>query len=162
MKLGHLYFLQVAPFGPVKIGWTSGCVTTRMRALQQASPYEIKWLGIAELPRSAEKDAHRVLSAYHLRGEWFHPTPGVMAFVERVSAAFDLQSYIEFYFRPSLQSRLRKLTNHRPEERDFICEAAKISSHDVFHWLNRTRLLPQEQLDALEEAAMAAERSRAH
>ncbi len=159
MKIGHLYFLQVAPFGPVKIGWTSGCVTTRMRALQRSSPYEIKWLGAAELPRSSEKDAHRVLSAYHLRGEWFHPTPDVMAFVERVSAVFDLQSYTEFYFRPSLQSRLRKLTNYRPEERSRICEEAGIADHHVFHWLNRSRLLPQEQLDALEKVVVAAERA---
>ncbi len=157
MKIGHLYFLQVAPFGPVKIGWTSGCVTARMRAIQQSSPYEIKWLGVAELPKSSEKDAHKTLAAYHLRGEWFYPTPDVMAFVEHISAAFDIQGYIEFYFRPSLQSRLRRLINYRSKIRDIVCEEANLAHGEVYRWMNGSRILSQEQLDALEGAVTATE-----
>ena len=51
---GNIYFLQVKPYGPVKIGWTSGSVYYRMKALQAASPYELKWIGAAIAKREAE------------------------------------------------------------------------------------------------------------
>jgi hypothetical protein len=158
MKPGHLYFLQIEPFGPIKIGWTTGCVSIRMRAIQQASPHELKWLGAVEGPRSLETWAHRKLEPHRLRNEWLNPTPEVMAFVRQSVGNFDATAYIEFHFRPSLQARFRALANYREAVNDQLCATSGVDDRHIFQWLNNSRLLSQQQLDAIEAAVASAEK----
>lgn len=160
MRQGNVYFLQVIPCGPVKIGWTTGLVSYRMRCLQQASPYELKWLGARPGPRTAETAAHHALRIHRLRGEWFHPTPEVMAFVtEAIGGGFEAQAYLDQHFRPKLQERFRKLTVHRRDGlADRIFGMARLSAWHGYKWRNSQILLPEKTLDALESAVTAAER----
>lgn len=156
MKQGHLYFLQVEPFGPVKIGWTTGCVSIRMKAIQHSSPHELKWLGAVEGPRSMETWAHRKFAAHRVRNEWFNPTPEVMAFVKQSVGNFDATAYIDFHFRPSLQARYRALANYREAVADRLWQASGV--YHIGKWLNNATLLSQQELDAIERAVSAEEK----
>lgn len=83
-----VYFLQVEPNGPVKIGTTIGNVHLRMQTLQQASPYLLRWMGYFPGGRAEEKAAHLLLRGSRLRNEWFYPTAEVMAFIAEKSPNF--------------------------------------------------------------------------
>lgn len=157
MKRGHLYFLQVEPFGPVKIGWTGGEVHLRVKQLQQASPHVLRWIGAVERDRKAETEAHRVLASDRLRNEWFNPTPAVMAFITRTIGSFDEKAYVELHFRPSLQSRFRKLVAYRRDFREHLLSRIGFKFDDN-RWLERGLTLSQEQLDKIESVVSAAER----
>ena len=91
---GVVYFLQVMPAGPIKIGFTSGPVNTRVRSLQQSSPHELKWLGFFAGTPKDEQAAHKLLAASQCRGEWFHPTFEVLSFVFGKCASFNERDYL--------------------------------------------------------------------
>lgn len=90
---GVVYFVQVAPAGPIKIGFTSGLVHNRVRSLQQTSPHELKWIGFFAGTPEDERAAHKHLTASRCRGEWFHPTLEVLSFVTEKCAASNEQDY---------------------------------------------------------------------
>lgn len=78
---GAVYFLQVAPAGPIKIGFTSKCVQTRIRAVRQSSPHEIELLGSFVGTPEDERAIQKHLAGSQLRGEWFHPTEDILSFI---------------------------------------------------------------------------------
>lgn len=71
---GHVYFIQAAHGGPVKIG-RARCVNTRIASLQTAHPYPLQLLAV--LPnagRNVEQRLHERFADRRLNGEWFDIT----------------------------------------------------------------------------------------
>jgi hypothetical protein len=113
---GVVYFLQVAPAGPIKIGFTSGPVHNRIRALQQSSPHELKWLGFFAGTPKDEQAAHKLLAASQCRCEWFHPTFEVLSFVSEKCASFNEQNYLSDILSKDCLERIELA--HKPWSRN--------------------------------------------
>lgn len=77
-----VYFVQQSPDGPIKIGATRS-VVKRLKTLQTGSHVPLTVLGVVPGGFELESDLHRQLMDYQLEGEWFSPTPEVMAVVKR-------------------------------------------------------------------------------
>jgi len=89
--VGTIYFLQVAPTGPIKIGFTSRSVQERIRGARQSSPHDLTFLGSFPGTPVDERAAQKQLAGSQLRGEWFHPTDDVVAFIaDKTRAASSL------------------------------------------------------------------------
>lgn len=66
--------------GPIKIGITHD-VAARLRTLQVGSPYELTLLATVDGTVADEAALHLRLARDRMRGEWFRPTPEVIAVV---------------------------------------------------------------------------------
>jgi hypothetical protein len=75
-----VYFMQVAPDGPIKIGWTK-VLSQRLSQVQTTSPHEIRLLATTPGDDSLEGRLHKRFAHLHLRGEWFSPAPELLAFI---------------------------------------------------------------------------------
>jgi hypothetical protein len=86
MGVPSVYFIQVVGGGPVKIGHSVD-PEHRLQGLMCWCPYELEILATAPGCPLSEAAIHRELESSRSRGEWFHPTPEVMAFVDEVKKA---------------------------------------------------------------------------
>jgi transcriptional regulator of acetoin/glycerol metabolism len=83
-----IYFIREAVSeGRIKIGYTAGAVLERLAALQTSNPNKL--VVVAELPGSLfeESRLHDRFASCRVHGEWFSPTPELLAFVDGVTAA---------------------------------------------------------------------------
>lgn len=141
-----VYFLQVETSGPVKIGCTTGDVYTRVRALQQASPYVLRWIGFFVGTRADERAAHNQLAAHRLRNEWFHPHPDVIAFVRVKCPEFSAkEASDQLLCEPERRIVFAAIPRYaRSNERSGVVEAiagaAGIRPYDLYAWISRNRL----------------------
>lgn len=76
-----VYFMQIVPDGPVKIG-VADRPTRRLADLQACMPYELRLRCFMHAPAGIERFLHDVLSHHRIRGEWFAPTEDVLWVVE--------------------------------------------------------------------------------
>lgn len=82
----YVYFFQ--SFGPgreIKIGYARE-VERRLSALRIGSPYEIRalaWFWAAD-PSEAETSLHHRFAPWSVRGEWFAPTPELLALCDEI------------------------------------------------------------------------------
>lgn len=154
-----VYFLQVQPDGPIKIGCTKGNVYLRVTALQQASPYELKWIGYFPGCRADEKAAHHHCAPWRLRNEWFHPTPGVIAFVRSKCPEFcPVKARDEMFLEPERQEVLRALAPERysreeHKRRDKISSMSRMGLYEMWGWLLRERMPKRSRALRAAEAA---------
>jgi len=79
-KPGCVYFVGAGPF--VKIGWTGGKVHDRIASMRTGCPYELVLLGFRSGSIEVEKDFHRLFAEHRHRGEWFHLTPEICAYIK--------------------------------------------------------------------------------
>ena len=86
---GWVYFIQSSRGGPIKIGWTSASVEDRLRSLQTSAPDKLVVLATAAGSRLDEKELHRELSSYRMRGEWFADCSEVRDVINRFTASGD-------------------------------------------------------------------------
>lgn len=109
---GYCVYVVGGPKGkkPVKIGYAKD-MTKRLAALQVGSPVELTvWGDISKLRRheaqNIEREAHKLLSDRHVRGEWFdisaeEATDAIGRLVNtrvysaRIVLSFDISDYIE-------------------------------------------------------------------
>ena len=89
-----LYAIQRGATGPIKIG-TAGDPSGRLAALQTAHDEQLVLLAAWAGGRDEERALHQRFADARLRGEWFHPTPTVSAYVKERqrahAAALDAQ-----------------------------------------------------------------------
>ena len=80
-----VYFIQGTDSGRVKIGATVN-VPTRLGELQTGSPKKLKVLAVieSETERSADRKYHPRFASSRIHGEWFNPSPDLMAFIGTV------------------------------------------------------------------------------
>lgn len=74
-----IYFMRAGEF--VKIG-RSKQWKLRMREMQTGSPYTIVPLLVIVADAKTERELHRRFKADHFRGEWFHNSPKLNAFIK--------------------------------------------------------------------------------
>jgi hypothetical protein len=76
-----VYFVQQGAEGPIKIGFSSN-ILLRMERLQTANSEELRLL--LRLPGSQveEHGLHRKFLLSRIRGEWYRPTPDLLAFIQ--------------------------------------------------------------------------------
>lgn len=79
MTQGTVYFIQARTLGLIKIGHTTGSVAARLGTLQTGSPDELILLGA--MPGTCDDEAalHEQFKSCRLHGEWFRPTPEILA-----------------------------------------------------------------------------------
>lgn len=74
-----VYFIQRREHGVIKIGQARD-VASRLRSLQTASPEPLHLLATSQ--RHDERELHSFFQRERLRGEWFRPSPRLLAFIE--------------------------------------------------------------------------------
>lgn len=77
---GVVYFVQSGQF--IKIGHSRKW-PERLSVLQTGSPMEISILHVEAGLISKERALHRRFSRSHYRGEWFHASAEIFAFIEQ-------------------------------------------------------------------------------
>ena len=63
------YLLKCEEF--LKIGYTSVCVRSRIKAMQTGNPFTLAPLAIVPSPPELEVALHGMFKGQHYRGEWF-------------------------------------------------------------------------------------------
>jgi DNA-binding transcriptional regulator YiaG len=76
-----VYFIQAGADGPIKIGVASN-LRRRLQMLQTGCPVPLVVLAITDGGREKEAELHLAHRADLVRGEWFKPSPAVLASVE--------------------------------------------------------------------------------
>lgn len=70
---------------PIKIGYTRD-PDRRRQMLQASGPFEVEWIACweAEDGRYSESDLHNYFREHRLTGEWFRPSPEMLAWLDRI------------------------------------------------------------------------------
>jgi hypothetical protein len=76
-----VYFIQDSGSGLIKIGYSTN-VNSRLQAIQQGMPTEVKLLKYIHGDKELESELHERFSESRQRGEWFKPTNELLEFVE--------------------------------------------------------------------------------
>jgi len=79
-----IYFVQDQGTCYIKIGFTEGDPTVRLKALQTACPCELILLCLADGEREEEARLHRKFVASRVHGEWFRPTANILIWMAGV------------------------------------------------------------------------------
>lgn len=80
--LGVVYYIEAATLGLIKIGTTTN-IKNRLADLQMTSPANLRVLYTCTGNRTLEATLHRRFWQHRSHGEWFHPAPEVLAFMEQ-------------------------------------------------------------------------------
>jgi len=83
IKLGIVYFIQMGNSGPIKIGYTSKNVISRLNSLQTGNPERLKSIGQIPGDELLEFQLHRKFNKSRIRqdGEWFRPDKELCAYI---------------------------------------------------------------------------------
>lgn len=77
-RRGGVYFIQAGTSGPIKIGTARNAIA-RMEALQISCSEELRLLAFIPGDQIVERALHREFRADRMRGEWFEPSPALLA-----------------------------------------------------------------------------------
>lgn len=149
--MGQVYFLRAGDDGPIKIGYTTGSVWIRVSALQQSAPDKLNWLGAYIAQPEEERRLHKLFGAHRRRAEWFEPHSSILSYIGSMCPDFNQDEYLEYYFRVTLQNRIRGICNYKRS--DWIGRMAEAGGVDIYNfrkWLDCRRILNQEQLENIE------------
>src|SRR5574343_1463671 len=80
------YILADQTTGRLKVGFTEGSLKQRVEALQTGNPNPLQLLASFPGTRPDEANLHARFASARIAGEWFLPTPELVAFVESVAA----------------------------------------------------------------------------
>lgn len=98
----HVYFIQ-SESGHIKIGFSTH-PELRLAEFQIGCPYRLRLLFAVPMHRAgraSEAGLHARFEASRFRGEWFNPTPDVLAFVETMLKARAADEDLGFTNRPT-------------------------------------------------------------
>lgn len=79
-----VYFIREHPDGFIKIG-VARDAAGRMKSLQTASARDLRLLGTIPGGRDVELRLHERFAGERVRGEWFKPSPRLLAYISRVT-----------------------------------------------------------------------------
>jgi hypothetical protein len=84
-SLAEVYFIRCSRY--VKIGYSAdGGAHGRMANMQTASPFELELLGVIPGDTETEGLLHQLFRIIHVRGEWFHKSPVLLAYMDWIGA----------------------------------------------------------------------------
>jgi len=72
-----VYVVSAVGSGRIKIGYTSGPISLRMRGLETGCPFPPKLLAVMRGTRELEKDLHRTFASQRRHLEWFEDSPAI-------------------------------------------------------------------------------------
>lgn len=78
-----IYFIQDQESLSIKIGYTGGSSEGRLKALQTGNGSRLVLLGEVPGDEAAERQLHERFRQSRMVGEWFRPTPDVLAYILR-------------------------------------------------------------------------------
>lgn len=81
-----IYFIQGDRGGPIKIG-CAGNPWQRLATLQTGNPTKLSVVAVVPGERAEEAGLHVRFAASRGQGEWFTPTPDLLAFIDGIRAA---------------------------------------------------------------------------
>lgn len=73
-----VYFVQMGDDGPIKIGFSS-VIERRVSHMQNGNPYPLRLLRTMPGGPADERKLHHRFARWRLQGEWFEPTPELVA-----------------------------------------------------------------------------------
>lgn len=82
-RVAVIYFIQSEHGGPIKIGRADD-LAKRLVGLQTARPDKLVVLAAAPGTVQHERELHGLFSTHRDKGEWFHPAPEIMTFIQLV------------------------------------------------------------------------------
>jgi hypothetical protein len=82
---GYLYFIQAEAGGPIKIGYT-GWPEKRLVTLQVAHAEKLVILAKTKTSKENERQIHEHFAGSRIRGEWYEPTPELLANIAEVDS----------------------------------------------------------------------------
>jgi hypothetical protein len=74
----YVYFIQVQPAGPVKIGIATD-PHRRIVKIQSDCPWRVRLIGAIKGAKEKEKEIHLCLAHWRTQGEWFEPSAEVIS-----------------------------------------------------------------------------------
>jgi hypothetical protein len=77
-----IYFIQQGDAGPIKIGYTQYNVASRLSTIQSGNPQPLRCIATLDGTLADEYKLHRQFSDFHIRGEWFDPSPALLGFIQ--------------------------------------------------------------------------------
>lgn len=83
-----IYFVQVAPDGPVKIGFTSGDPMERFYTIQSGNHTKLDLIGVCDGGKIEEGALHARFRDDHIRGEWFQFSDSLKKYLNERFADF--------------------------------------------------------------------------
>lgn len=85
-----VYFVQQGDNGPIKIGYTKR-KGLRLTALQNGNPERLRMVCAVPGGRALEYVLHKAFRGARLVGEWFTPTPRLVALMKELSPKESMQ-----------------------------------------------------------------------
>lgn len=86
VRVAHVYMAQAGEGGPVKIGVAAN-VPSRIAQLQTGNAARLNLLAVhADGGKALERELHERHAADRLHGEWFRPSPAVLATVAEMAS----------------------------------------------------------------------------
>lgn len=83
-RAGWIYYIACRTTSRLKIGYTSGDVWKRLKALQTGSPGELTVIAMHPGTPDNERAIHEQFSSSRLHGEWFEMTEDLFGYVCQV------------------------------------------------------------------------------
>lgn len=133
-----VYFIQAVDGGPIKIGSTFNPVK-RLGSLQGGSPVRLQILGLLKgAGRDAEGALHIRFLDSHSHGEWFHPTPELIAYIaEHARLAGPIKVRFKSDVNYELARRMRRVNERTQAE---VAAEIGINERTLSYWERGKRL----------------------
>ena len=78
-----VYFVQAKKMGLIKIGYSTN-VQKRLGALSTGCPDALELLCVVKGDQKLESKVHQKFAEDRVKGEWFNPSPGLLAFIKTI------------------------------------------------------------------------------
>lgn len=87
-RKSFVYFVQAGDSGPIKIGHTRD-VDRRIASMRTGNHEELRLRLVVAGGWVTERELHRRFADAHKRGEWFHPAPELLDFIQDPTPVLD-------------------------------------------------------------------------
>lgn len=118
-----IYFVQDQSVHHIKIGFTDGDPEGRLKALQTGSPTGLVLLLTIPGDRTKERELHERFAAARVHGEWFKPTPELLAFMLEQARFYSEEGALE-------DSRTIRFEMQILEKADDVCQSCGLLPKD--------------------------------
>jgi len=156
MRKGYVYFLRAEEgVGRVKIGYSTA-PESRLKAMADWSPVKLSLVYQEDGGELLEKALHRHFADCRVHGEWFSPTPRLLAFIDQLQHGATISDLIEetpsaTALGPLGQALERAIALAGGQSR--LARRLGVSQATVWYWLHKNGRAPAEHANAISEAS---------
>jgi hypothetical protein len=141
---GFVYFAQHGDAGLIKIGFTRVDPARRIRALQEACPEVLRWIGFYPTRADEERRVHQRFAADRARGEWFRPSDALLAFIREMCPRFNSSDAEEALFAVSLVQEIKRTVRVTRDSKLLWNRCLKVEGlkdrFELSAWFRRTEI----------------------